>query len=348
MPMRDSPTRLPWSLRIHHPSEMLLPKTKPHIPVTRLLARLPDIPRREVRPAEIHTHIHSFRGGQAVDVAAAAQAVAHAAEQLRKVGPAEVGAALELGEGVERGADAVEVDVSLGVGVHALGEVSVDAQEAGPVRGGAGGRLRLRLQRGQQGLEPLEGGGVLAHPDELHPPQPLRRVGQRPQVPDVLEDRRPRRDADAGADEDGDLVVEDVFRRRAVRPVDADRGHHLPLLERHLVHLHGVDGVVFFGLGGAGPEGVGHLARPVAHLADVDADVGVEGAGGDGEGVPLLAGDGGDVDEEPLPGFVFHAGFGELELKGVVRVADDFDDLCGASSTDLAVEALEEIQAACN
>ena len=327
---------------------MLLPEAKAHVPVARLLARPADIPRGGVRPAEVDADIDALGGVQAGDVVAGAQAVAHAAEQGGELGAAEVGAALQLGEGVDGGADAVEVDVGLGVDVHALGEVGVDAQELGAVGEGVGGGggLRLGLERGEQGLEPLEGGGVAADPDELDAAQAPGRVRPRAQVPDVLEDGRPRRDADAGADEHADLVVEDVFRRRAVRAVDADRRHHLALLERDLVHLHRVDGVVLLRLGGAGAERVGHLARPVADLPDVDADVGVEGAGGDGEGVPLLARDGGDVDEEPLPGFVFHAGLGELQLEGVVRVADDFDDLGRASGPDFAVEALEEIQAA--
>jgi len=44
------------------------------------------------------------------------------------------------------------------------------------------------------------------------------------------------------------------------------------------------------------------------------ADVGVEGAGGDGEGVPLGGGDFGDLEEEPLAGFVVHAWFAELDF----------------------------------
>jgi hypothetical protein len=52
-------------------------------------------------------------------------------------------------------------------------------------------------------------------------------------------------------------------------------------------------------------------------LANVDAYVGVERAGGYGEGVPFVLGDGGDVEEEPLAGFVVHAGFAELDFYGV-------------------------------
>lgn len=65
---------------------------------------------------------------------------------------------------------------------------------------------------------------------------------------------------------------------------------------------------------GAAAEGVSEAAGEVADLADVYADVGVEGAGGDGEGVPLGVGDFGDLEEEPLACFVVHAWFAELDL----------------------------------
>ena len=165
-------------------------------------------------------------------------------------------------------------------------------------------------------------------------------------MPDVFEDGRPRRDADAGADQDGDLVVEDVFGGGTVRPVDADRGHGLAVCKRDFVHAHRVEGIVFFCLGGARAECVGEGAGEVADLADVDRDIGVEGAGSDGEWVPLGCGDGGDVDEEPLPRFVPHAGFAELDLQGVVGVADDFEDGGGAPAADFAVDAFAEVDAA--
>ena len=136
-------------------------------------------------------------------------------------------------------------------------------------------------------------------------------------MPDVLEDGGPGRDPDAGADQDGDLVLEHVLGRSAVGSVDADLRHLLPGLERDLVHAHGVHLVVELGLGLACAEGVGEGAGEVADLADVDGDVRVEGAGCDGEGVPLVFGDGGAVDEEPLAGLVLHRRFAELDLDGV-------------------------------
>ena len=78
----------------------------------------------------------------------------------------------------------------------------------------------------------------------------------------------------------------------------------------------------------------------------MDADVGVEGAGGDGEGVPLLLADRGDVDEEPLAGLVAHGRLGELDFHCVVWVADDLHDLGLTTRSDFAVDALDEVEAA--
>lgn len=248
------------------------------------------------------------------DVGAAGDAVPERGEQFPEIGAAEVGAGLQLGQGVEGGADAVEVDVGGLVHVEALGEVGVDAEEVRPGAGVGRRRQGLLFERGEERLEPSEGGGVFADPDEFHAAEAARRVRARAQVPDVFEDRGPGRDADAGADENGDFVVEDVFGGGAVGPVDANWWHRLPVGERDFVHALGVEGVVVFGLGGAGTEGVAEGAGEVADFADVDGDVGVEGAGGDGEGVPLRGGDARDVDEKPLPGFVVHAGLAELDL----------------------------------
>ena len=195
-------------------------------------------------------------------------------------------------------------------------------------------------------LEPFERGRVLAHPDELDTSEPSGRVGSRAQVPDVFEDGSPRRDADAGADEDGDFVVEDVFGGGAVWAVDANRRHGLPVGERDFVHAHRIEVVVIFRLGGPRAKSVAESAGEVADLADVDGDVGVEGAGGDGEGMPLGGGDAGDVDEEPLSGFVVHARFAELNFQRVVGVTDHFEDGGGAPAADFAVDALAEVDGA--
>lgn len=151
--------------------------------------------------------------------------------------------------------DAVELDVLDRVDIQALGQVGVYSQEFwGGCAFGIGGGLGF--ERGQEGLEPFEGGGVFADPDELYSPQSRGWVRSRTQVPDVFEHRGPGRDADAGANQNGDFVVEDIFCRSSVRAVDAKARHLLAVLKRDLVHAHGVEGIVVFGLRRAGAESV--------------------------------------------------------------------------------------------
>lgn len=110
-------------------------------------------------------------------------------------------------------------------------------------------------------------------------------------MPDVLEDSSPGCNTDTCSNQDSDFVVEDIFSGCSVGTVDLESGHGLAILESDFVHSHGIDIVVEFGLGGSSAEGVTECAGEVSDLADVDRDVGVEGTGGDGEGMPLLSGD---------------------------------------------------------
>jgi len=297
---------------------MLFPKPKPHIRHRRHLTRLLDIPSRHIRPAEINPHVRPQRALQAANIRLIENAIAHARKQPSKIRPAEIRAGFQFGERIVGGTDGVEDDVGGGVDVEALREIRVDAEEfdAGRAGGGSGGG-GLGFEGGEEGLEPFERGGIFADPDELDSAQTTGWVRSAAEVPDVFEDRGPGGDADAGADEDGDFVVEDVFGGGAVGPVDAEFGHCLAILERDFVHAHRVEAFVFFGLEGTGAEGVTDVTGEVADLADVDGDVGVEGAGGDGEGVPLVVRDSGNVDEEPLACFIAHGRFAELDLHRV-------------------------------
>lgn len=108
-------------------------------------------------------------------------------------------------------------------------------------------------------------------------------------MPDVLKNSSPGCDTDTGSDEDGDLVVEDVFGGGTVRAVDAKKGHLLAVLERDFVHTAWVDAVIELGLRGPSSEGVTELPGEVTDLADVNGDVGVKGAGCNGKRMPLLA-----------------------------------------------------------
>lgn len=296
---------------------MLLPEPKlDPLPTARLASPL-DIPRRSIGPAEINPHIRSdfllaLPRLHIPHVIPVHDAIPQRGEQLLEIRASKVGPAAELGEGVALGADAVEHDVVGLVDVHALGEVGVDAEEVAVVGEG------LVLEGGEQGVEPLEGGGVLADPDELDAAQAARRVVRVPDLPDVLQDRGPGGDADAGTDQDGDLVVEDVLGGGAVGAVQAHRGEAAHHVGRDLIDAEGVESVIEGFLVWAGAEGIGKVARPVADLADVDADVRIEGAGGYCERVRLGGADRGHGEEQPLAGSVF-------EVWGVYL---DFDGVC--------------------
>ena len=297
---------------------MFLPKPKPDVRYRRCLTSLLDAPGRHIRAAEINPDVRPQRALQpTAHIRMIENTIPHTRKQPLEIRTAKVRAGLEFGQGIVGGADGVEDDVSGGVEVEALGEVRVDLEEldAGRLRAGReGGGRGLRLERGEECLEPFERGRVAADPDELDAAETAGWVRSGAEVPDVFEDAGPWRDADAGADEDGDFVVEDVFGWGSVRSVDADSRHCLTVLECDLVHAHGIEAFELFGLEGAGAEGVSESAGKVADLSDVDGDVGVVRAGSDGEWVPLVAGDGGDVDKEPLSCFVPHGWFAELNL----------------------------------
>ena len=292
---------------------MLLPKFKLDIPRRRRHSSPPNLSRRRIRPTEINPNLSRHSTLQRTHISLINKPIPHRSKETSKIRPPEIRPTPQLSQRIETLPHGVQVDIRRGVVVQPLREIRMDAQElCTPLARGRGGGLRL--QRGEEGLEPLKGGSVLADPDELDTTQSPRRVGARAQVPDVFEDRGPGGDADAGADEDGDFVLEDVFGGGSVGPVDAEGGHHLPVLERDFVHTHWIEAFEVSGLRRSAAESVSEAAGEVADLPDVYADVWVEGTGCDGKGVPLGVGDFGDLEEEPLAGFVFHAWFAELDL----------------------------------
>lgn len=273
--------------------------------------------------AEVNTDCRPRVALQAVDIRPVQNAIPHRCEQLVEVRPAKVRARLQLGQGVDRGTHGVEHDVVRSVDVELLGEVGVDLEELDAGASGDLGSLgALLLERGQQGVEPLEGARVLAHPQELDAAEARGRVGAVAQMPYVLEDGGPWRHTDTGTDQDGDLVVEHVFGGGAVGPVDLDRGHLLTVLQSDLVHAHGVDSFVQLGLRGSGADRVAQGAGEITDLADVDRDVGVVRAGGDRERMPLVLRNRRQLDEQPLPSLVLERGLRELDL----------DDVCARSA----------------
>lgn len=243
---------------------------------------------QEEHTTEINSDIRLHLALQPAQIGPVQNALAHALEQAAEIGPAKVRAALQLGQRVEDAADAVQHDVLRRVDVQLLREVGVDAQELVAVVAGLLRRLlALGLKGREQDLEPLEGGRVLAHPDELDAAETRRRVGSVAHVPDVLEDGGPGRDANASSDQDRDFVIEDVFGGGAVRAIDAELRHLLAVLQRDFVHAHRVNVVVELSLSITCSEGISESTGEVTHLTDVHGDVRIEGAGGDGEWMPL-------------------------------------------------------------
>lgn len=100
---------------------MFLPKVKLDIPRRRLLRRLPNLSRCRVRPTKVHTHFRDNATLQPRQVRLINQPITHCAKQPLKIRTAEVRARFEFGEGVDFGADRVDVDVCGGVLVQSLG-----------------------------------------------------------------------------------------------------------------------------------------------------------------------------------------------------------------------------------
>lgn len=201
----------------------------------------------------------------------------------------------------------------------------------------AGCLVGLLFQGGQQCLEPLEGTRVLADPDELDTAESggwVRRVAQ---VPNAFEDGSPGRDADASADQDGDFVLEDVLGGGSVRSVDAKTRHLLAILQCYFVHAHGVYAIVELCLRATSACCVTEGASEISDLSYVYGHVGVEGAGRDCERVPLVFGDGRNLQEEPLASLVFERWLVELDLDDIVGMADNTGNLSLATSPDLAI-----------
>lgn len=168
------------------PSKMFLPEPKPHLPTRRLLSRPLDIPRRRIRPAEINPHIRFQTPLQPADIRTIHNAIPHGTEKPLEIRSAEISPRCQFREGIFGDTDAVEVDVCRGIKIQALREIGVDSQE---FRAGAGIRgcvLGLGFKAAEKSLEPFEGAGVLADPDEFDSSEACWRVGAGTEMPDVF------------------------------------------------------------------------------------------------------------------------------------------------------------------
>jgi len=303
-------------------SEVFLPELKLDLFRRDLPAGGLDLSRGDVGTAEVHSDLGGQRPLEAGYVRLVDDPVPHGAEEALEVGAAEIGTALEFRQRVNVCSDGVEVDVGRRVLIETLCQVRVDAQELraalGRSRGGG-----LRLKRGEQSLKPFERGGVLADPDEFDTAQSLRWVGARTQVPDVLEDGGPRRHTDTGSDQHGDFVLEDILGGCSVRAVDAKSRHLLPVLQGDFIHAHGIKGLQFLCLGRTTTQSITKCASEVPDLSDVNTDIWIKGARGDGKGMPLRVRDLRALQEEPLASFVLHAGLPELDLHRIYYIVRD-------------------------
>ena len=102
-----------------------------------------------------------------------------------------------------------------------------------------------------------------------------------------------------------------------VRTVDPERRHLLTVLQCHFVHAHRVHALVQLGLRASGTDCVTERSGEVTDLTDVDRDIGVVRARGNGERVPLVLGHGRQLQEEPLTSLVLERGLGELNLNDI-------------------------------
>ena len=236
---------------------MLFPKFELQFLARDLLARLPYGAPRSIRTAVVDANFLLLHRTSVMAAASTVDLgeedlVSNDLELLHEIGPAVVHPLLKLHRRHGRLACDGDRDVAKRVRVQVACDVGATAEERptrddGPVH-------RLPLERVDELVKPLVVHEVLADPDEVHAAQALVGTQARrlPHVPDLLEDRCPRRDADAAADDYGRLVFEDVLGWRPVWTVDVDARHVLPWPDHQLRNKQRIGAVawVLFSTGG--------------------------------------------------------------------------------------------------
>lgn len=220
---------------------------------------------------EVNTNGCLHASFQTAKIRSIKDTVTHSCEETTKVGSAELCSRLELSKGIHFSTHTVQNNVLGGVHVQALGEVGVDLEE---LNTGASRNtscfIGLLFERGEQGLEPLKGTGILANPDELDTAKTSGRVGGVSEMPDVLQDGSPGGDTDTSTDQNSDFILKDVFGGSSVGSVNAKSRHLLAILQSDLVHTHRVDAVVKLGLSSTSTKGISQLASEVTDLSNMD------------------------------------------------------------------------------
>lgn len=324
---------------------MFLPEREVDLASGRLLGSSLDIACCSIGSTEVDTNVGLDSTLQTVQVGAVGDTISHALEEASEVGTSKVSSGLEFGERINIGTNTVQHDVVGSVVVELLGEVGVDLQELVTIATRkVGGFLRLSLERREEDLEPFEGGGVFANPDEFDTSETGWWVGTIAHVPDVLENSSPGSNTDTGSDENGDFVVEDILSWCSVGTVDLDLRHLLSVLESDFVHAHGVNIIVKLGLSGSGSKSVTESAGEVSNLSDVDGDIRIEWTGSNGKWMPLLLGNAGNLDEQPLSRLVLHGWLNKLDLNSIIWMTDDLDNLGITSGSVFTVETLKEVE----
>lgn len=220
---------------------------------------------------EVNTNRRLHASFQTAKVRSVKDAITHSSEETTKVGSAELCSRLELSKGVHFSTHTVQNNILGGVHVQSLGEVGVDLEELNTrASRNASCFIGLLFERGEQGLEPLKGTGILANPDKLHTAKTSGRVGRVSEMPDVLQDRSPGSDTDTSTDKNSDFILKDVFGWSSVGSVNSKSRHLLTILQSDLVHTHGVNAVVELGLSSTSTKGISHLTGEVTNLSNMD------------------------------------------------------------------------------
>mmetsp|Transcript_36820 Transcript_36820/g.85567 ORF Transcript_36820/g.85567 Transcript_36820/m.85567 type:complete len:290 (-) Transcript_36820:361-1230(-) len=124
---------------------------------------------------------------------------------------------------------------------------------------------------------------------------------------DVAKNGGKGRDADAGANEHNDRIVENVLAGCAVGPIDAKEGPTIRVQFTSDAYLGVMEWV----------EVIFKVAGPVAQTLDVHRHEVLVRGGCDAEGMPLDFGEGGALQEKVLSGHVAHASRGVAELDAI-------------------------------
>ena len=212
----------------------------------------------------------------------------------------------------------------------------------------------LRLNSEEQAAEPLETPKVPADPEEVHFAQPRLLLRVVHPVPDALEDGGKGGDADAGADKDGGLVFEDVFRGAAEGAIDVDAGEdsaegrvHGGCIGAVFVDADDLRGIL---LGPSSPWPVDFASKSfsdglckITNHADVYRYVILLGCARKCKWMILPQAHLGAAEEDVLSSPGLRVLLLNLDLADVARVLDDFGDVRLMSPTNLAGNSLRKI-----